>query len=107
MVNEDFPDYRSTCRVWSHAFTSLLWNHWKLLDAQYRAGIGLLDAVRGAGPAGPPSLEEMAIERVSKGLPPPREVYEVQNRGRIDWSRFPEWAKPSDPETFEGVGHEG
>ena len=32
-------------------------------------------------------------------------VYDAQNRGRIDWSRFPEWAWPTDPEVF--TGHEG
>jgi hypothetical protein len=42
-----------------------------------------------------------------QGLAPPREVYEVQNRGRIDWTTAPDWARPADPELFEGCGHEG
>ena len=53
------------------------------------------------------SLEASALERLEKGLAPPREVYDVQNRGRIDWSRVPEWAQPADPESFEGCAHEG
>jgi hypothetical protein len=48
-----------------------------------------------------------ATERVQAGLPPPRAIYDTQNRGRIDWSSFPEWARPSDPELFEGTQHEG
>jgi hypothetical protein len=88
----------------------MVWSQWKLLDAQYEASIGLLDAVRGK-PANVDSplqrLEQEAAERVRKGLPPPRKVYEVQNRNRIDWSRFPDWARPIDPEVFEGCGHEG
>jgi hypothetical protein len=34
-------------------------------------------------------------------------VYEAQNRNRIDWTKMPEWARPADPELFEGAGHEG
>ena len=37
----------------------------------------------------------------------PREVYQAPYRNLIDWSRFPDWARPSDPEMFEGSGHEG
>jgi len=53
------------------------------------------------------TLEATALERLQKGLAPPREIYDVQNRGRIDWTRVPEWAQPADPESFEGCGHEG
>ena len=52
-------------------------------------------------------LERQAAERVRRGLAPPREIYETLYRNRIDWSRFPEWARPSDPELFQGCGHEG
>ena len=106
-TSEERPDL---CAYWSRAFASLVWNQWKMLDAQYEAGIELLGAVRGeaAGTASAlETLEQYAVERVRKGLPPPREVYEVHNRGRIDWSRFPEWARPTDPEAFEGCAHEG
>jgi hypothetical protein len=95
---------------------------WLLLDAQYRAGLKLVAALSPGAvtPTGPEpesaapraaddlkEIERRAAERASKGLPPPKEIYEVQNRNRIDWSRFPEWARPVDPEVFEGCGHEG
>jgi len=54
----------------------------------------------------PDSLEQVTAERVKKGLAPPREIYDVRNRGRIDWDSIPEWARPSDPEMFQGA-HEG
>jgi hypothetical protein len=105
-----FSPWRGAADYWVRAVESWAWTQWRLCDAQYAAGIDLLDAV-----AGPPAvrttsvqdLERRALERVRRGLPPPREVYEVHNRGRIDWSRFPEWARPTDPEAFEGCGHEG
>jgi hypothetical protein len=53
------------------------------------------------------TLEAKALERLRNGLAPPREIYDVQNRGRIDWARVPDWAKPADPESFEGCAHEG
>ena len=34
-------------------------------------------------------------------------IYQMPYRNRIDWSEFPDWARPSDPEMFEGTGHEG
>jgi len=88
---------------------------WRLLDAQYRLGINLLGALAGAAegpgpearPETPSDLERRALERVRKGLSPPREVYEAQNRARIDWTRFPEWARPIDPEVFKDCPHEG
>src|SRR5262245_3562541 len=82
---------------------------WRLLDAQFQAGLELVAALSpGAGsveervpqsPAHRPAedlkdLERRAVEMVNKGLPPPKEIYEVHNRSRIDWSKFPEWARP-------------
>src|SRR5262245_19057594 len=55
----------------------------------------------------PGTLEAKALARLRKGLAPPREIYDVQNRSRIDWTRVPEWAQPADPEAFEGCAHEG
>ena len=52
------------------------------------------------------SPEERARQRTQQGLAPPREIYDVRNRGRIDWSNVPDWAKAVDPELFEGA-HEG
>jgi hypothetical protein len=52
-------------------------------------------------------LQERAIDRIKRGLAPPREIYEVPYRSRIDWSAFPDWARPCDPEAFEECTHEG
>jgi hypothetical protein len=52
-------------------------------------------------------LEHQASERVRQGLAPPKEIYDVPYRDRIDWSKFPEWARPTDPEVFQNCGHEG
>jgi hypothetical protein len=53
------------------------------------------------------SLEERARQRMRQGLAPPREIYDSRNRDRVDWSTLPEWARPSDPDLFEGCVHEG
>jgi hypothetical protein len=53
------------------------------------------------------NLVEAATARLDQGLSPPRELYLVQNRDRIPWSQFPGWARPSDPELFDGCCHEG
>ena len=52
-------------------------------------------------------LERWAIERVGRGLAPPAKIYDAPYRERIDWTRFPDWARPSDPEMFNGNPHEG
>jgi len=52
-------------------------------------------------------LVKLAVERIGKGLAPPREIYQTPYRNQIDWSRFPDWARPTDPEMFEGSSHEG
>jgi len=44
---------------------------------------------------------------MAAGLAPPPEIYQVPYRNQIDWSKFPEWARPSDPDLFEGCSHEG
>jgi hypothetical protein len=106
------------CKHWLSAATTLLACQWKLFNAQYRAGLKIMEAALGAGAgggagAGPATasdvekLERLAAQRVSQGLPPPREIYQAHVRARIDWTRFPEWARPSDPELFDGCGHEG
>lgn len=103
----------------SKAATTLLWCHWKLVDARYEVAARWLDMLREPAPseerpvalaAEPPSSKEIARQAAQcmrKGLPPPPEIYEVQNRSLIDWAQFPEWARPSDPELFEGCAHEG
>ncbi len=52
-------------------------------------------------------LVHAAQERMRSGFSPPAEIYLVQNRAKIDWSRFPDWARPVDPELFGDSCHEG
>jgi hypothetical protein len=52
-------------------------------------------------------LTELAEWRMRRGLAPPPEIYRVEYRRRIDWLRFPAWARPVDPELFDGCCHEG
>ena len=48
-----------------------------------------------------------AQARMRDGFPPPREIYQIQNRGKIDWTVFPDWARPVSPELYDGCSHEG
>jgi hypothetical protein len=96
---------------------------WKLVASQFRTSLQLTEAMlhipvkkanskAGAGAMSEivdqfRALERRADERVKQGLAPPKEIYETPHRDRIDWSTFPEWARPSDPELFQGCGHEG
>lgn len=118
-------DGRTLCRSWCQMVTSLLGCQWKIVASQCEAGVKLTEAAlrvlpadRQAGPEeraeaasqsadGFRGLERRAAERVRQGLAPPKGIYETPYRDRIDWSRFPAWARPSDPELFEGCGHEG
>ena len=110
------PPIQGVYTHWLNAAATLLAYQWKLFEAQYQAGLSIVEAAlgaagRGAG-AGPAAaelerLERLAAERVSRGLAPPREAYQAPYRGQIDWGKFPEWARPSDPEMFEGTAHEG
>jgi hypothetical protein len=115
------------CKHWFSAATTLLACQWKLFDVQYRAGMKIAEAALGSVPpdkpgapspdrrpdVGPPAtkdvqqLERRAAECISLGLAPPREIYKAPYRGQIDWEKFPMWARPSDPELFEGSCHEG
>jgi hypothetical protein len=105
----------SVYETWEQALTGLLRCQWSLLDAHYRMGMEMVNTMGGTAPRAPggvcsetlEELERRGVELVAKGLPPPKALYEVQNRTRVDWSRFPEWARPIDPEVFEGSGHEG
>jgi len=54
----------------------------------------------------PETLRDLALKRMHGGYAPPREIYDVRNRGQINWLDVPEWARPVDPDLFE-VGHEG
>src|SRR5438034_9660856 len=118
------PDSRGVYSDWLQVVSTVVRGQWRLLDAQYQAGLDLLKTLAYAKevepeakrappttparfPDGICDLEARALERLRKGFPPPSEVYLAQNRNRIDWSRFPEWAWPMDPELFTGTAHEG
>ena len=53
------------------------------------------------------ALIKLAEERMRQGLAPPPEIYRIEYRRRIDWSTFPTWAQPIDPQVFDGCCHEG
>ena len=53
------------------------------------------------------ALIELAEQRIGRGLAPPPEIYRVEFRRRVDWLKFPGWARPVDPQVFEGCCHEG
>ncbi len=59
----------------------------------------------------PSPSEQQLIDRalwcVKRGFAPPAEIYRVEHRRNIDWANFPSWARPVDPEVFEGCCHEG
>jgi hypothetical protein len=106
---------RARYRPWMQLMGNLVAYQWKLFEAQCEAGFKVAETAVGTACARTEekasadefvALECRALERVRRGLAPPAEVYAARNRGRIDWSKFPDWARPSDPEMFEG-GHEG
>jgi hypothetical protein len=123
MLDPFVIDFLRHYRRWTQDLARKVWaGQWHLLDRQCRAGIRLLDTILGTAvgkEAGPEqadrtaaaqaasSLEERARQRTRQGLAPPREIYDVRNRDRVDWSTLPEWARPSDPDLFEGCAHEG
>jgi hypothetical protein len=124
MVNVMLPESRGLYSHWFQVMRSMALGNWRLLNTQYQVSLDLLKALTESrekepetgrappamtskAPGGIAELESLALERVRKGFPPPAEVYQVQNRNRIDWSRFPEWAWPTDPELFTGTAHEG
>jgi hypothetical protein len=111
-------------RSWSQSMTDLLTWQWRLFEIPYQASLKMAEAaLRISGKSKPTSgdrsnavasrthdvhaLEAQALECARCGRALPREVYRVPYRDRIDWSRFPGWARPIDPEVFEGSGHEG
>ena len=108
--------YLTPYQSWVRALSDLICKQWELTNIQYRLGMSVLEALWGgpmrtaampAEPGAPQSVEERARERMRRGLPPPPEIYEAQNRGRIDWMAAPAWARPAEPELFEGCAHEG
>jgi len=71
--------------------------------ATFNKSVDVTDTDRLHGDA----LIKLAEERVRQGFAPPPRIYQVEYRRRIDWSRFPAWARPVDPEVFNGCCHEG
>lgn len=53
------------------------------------------------------ALIKLAERRARQGFAPPPRIYRVEYRRRIDWTRFPAWARPVDPDLFDGCCHEG
>jgi hypothetical protein len=124
MIGLQATEGRIFCQRWWQMVTSLIDCQWKLVASQYQTGLKLTEAVlrmRLSKEASPGEggavtsqiadeflrLERQATERARQGLAPPKEIYETPYRDRIDWSRLPEWARPSDPELFQDCGHEG
>ena len=65
-----------------------------------------MDKEATAGPQGD-ELVALACRQMREGFAPPAEIYRTEYRDRIDWSQYPAWAKPVDPQVFEGCCHEG
>jgi hypothetical protein len=111
MIDPVLSKYWNTYQRFSRDMGDLMLKQWTWLASQYWCGVAPW-AARPRTESGTPAPEEeglqaLARERARKGLAPPREIYDVQNRNRIDWSELPDWARPSDPELFEGCSHEG
>ena len=111
-------------RYWGQTLSALFRCYGVVLDAQLAIAQQTLQATAdavGAGTAVAASGEEThskagdsvaaiaeAVERrVGAGLSPPPEAHLVPYRNKIDWSRYPDWARPADPDMFDGSGHEG
>jgi len=121
MIDQMFPNLRAFQQYWSRTVASMVWGQWLVLDTGLQAAQTVLTSATtvppdssahprraaGAAKSGPQGLVDLAVERMGKGLAPPSEVYQTPYRNQIDWSKCPEWARPSDPELFEGSGHEG
>jgi hypothetical protein len=107
------------CQSWTHAVTSVVQGQWLMLDSGLQATQTLLASAapaskqiavpvaEGTAPGKPDSLVAEALERVHKGFAPPREIYLAPRRDRIDWAELPDWARPCNPDLFEGCSHEG
>jgi len=133
MFENVFTNYLSGYQSITRTFNDALWSQWRLLFTPCKLSMAMMDdiligsarlyavpdepqkadpgstAEAAAAPdkeGSPETLEQRAMNRLSHGYAPPREIYDVRNRGQINWSKVPEWAKPADPELFEGA-HEG
>jgi hypothetical protein len=121
MAEPMLPSLRMFRQYWSHTLKGMMLSQLWILKTGFKAAqtvlrpvsmepVGAIGPVVGRGTPGASKTQDIirrATERMSQGLAPPREVYLAPYRNQIDWSRFPDWARPSDPEMFEGSGHEG
>lgn len=53
------------------------------------------------------AMLRLADDRMHHGLAPPPAIYRIEYRNRVDWSLYPTWAWPVDPEVFDRCCHEG
>jgi hypothetical protein len=121
MIHLIFSDYLSKQQSLSRRMADFMWN---CSIRQFNMGVNLMESFFGRSreqdvpaaikqkAAAVPSaeqenLEVVAMNRMKSGHAPPPEVYDIRNRGKIDWSKAPDWARPADPEAFEGCAHEG
>src|SRR5215831_17548448 len=99
MDNRVFTSWLSSYERLSRVLTGMVSKQYEWLRAPQQLGMKMWCAmmpktIRREATTAQPSeskgtLEATALERLQKGLAPPREIYDVQNRGRIDWTRVP------------------
>lgn len=111
-------------QVWGHTLATMVRGYSVLVDTQlemareaFRASTEVLKPLhssvssratgRSITDTSPELLASAVQRRVHAGLAPPAEAHLVQNRRKIDWSQYPSWARPADPDMFDGCGHEG
>ncbi len=106
------------CQDWTEQMTRAMFLPWQIYLGSWEQGVrnlafsksSTLPEKKGTLPLKhrtPKEVEKVARERIEKGYAPPAEIYLSPIREQIDWSNFPLWARPSDPELFEGSAHEG
>lgn len=111
-------------QVWGHTLATMVREYGVLVDAQFELARKAFHATtatltpvskaarapdKGKTPAGDSGalMVDVIDRRVRAGFSPPAEAHLVQNRHKVDWSKYPTWARPADPDMFEGCGHEG
>ena len=121
MSHQSITPTERAYQEWSLVVTGLLEYQWKVWGAPYHLGMEFVGSLLSSSmeqradesPLTAPetaeltSLQQFAAERVRQGFPPPREIYALPYRDRINWSDFPAWARPTDPELFQDCSHEG
>jgi hypothetical protein len=115
---------RTVYQHWLEAVAGVVTQEIELFETHCQGSLKIMEAALRCpegGPAGPDKpadagappmdefqkLEAVALERAQKGFAPPKEIYGLPYRSRVAWDKFPDWARPIDPDVFEGAGHEG